>query len=149
LEILGVGPAELLLVFVLALIFIGPGKMPEVAASLGKAIRAFQQASAELTEALNAEVAAAQAAKDAASQALTVTIDGVTASAAQPTATTIADPPALAAEPADTSPSPVTAAAPKPAADDSPAMPRASSPESREDGLSPLPLALLAPSDRI
>lgn len=64
-NILGIGPAELLLVFILALIFIGPGKMPEVAASLGKAIREFQRASAELTSALNAEIAAAQAQKAA------------------------------------------------------------------------------------
>lgn len=64
-EIFGVGPMELFLIFILALIFIGPGKMPEVAASLGKAIREFQRASAELTDALNAEIAAAQAQKAA------------------------------------------------------------------------------------
>lgn len=62
---MGIGPLELVLVIVLALIFIGPGKMPEVAASVGKAIREFQRASAELTEALNSEIAAAQAEKAA------------------------------------------------------------------------------------
>jgi TatA/E family protein of Tat protein translocase len=67
LSVFGIGPAELVFVFVLALIFIGPGKMPEVAASLGKALREFQKASAELTDALSAEVAAVQAAKEAAS----------------------------------------------------------------------------------
>ena len=65
-NLFGIGPAELIFVFVLALIFIGPGKMPEVAASLGKTLREFQRASAELSEALNAEVAAVQAAKEAA-----------------------------------------------------------------------------------
>jgi Sec-independent protein translocase protein TatA len=57
LEILGIGPLELLMILVLALIFIGPGKMPEVAASAGKFLREFRAASAELTEALNAEIA--------------------------------------------------------------------------------------------
>jgi Sec-independent protein translocase protein TatA len=42
--------------------------MPEAAASVGKALREFQKASAELTEALNAEVAVAQAAKAAIAQ---------------------------------------------------------------------------------
>lgn len=63
-EIFGVGPLELLVIFMLALIFIGPGKMPEVAASIGKAMREFQRASAELTEALNVEIAAAQVEKN-------------------------------------------------------------------------------------
>lgn len=60
LELFGIGPMELLLIFVLALIFIGPGKMPEVAASIGKALREFRAASSELTEALNVEIAEAQ-----------------------------------------------------------------------------------------
>lgn len=59
-ELFGIGPTELLLVFVLALIFIGPGKMPEVAASVGKALREFRAASSELTDALNAEIAEAE-----------------------------------------------------------------------------------------
>ncbi len=56
---------ELLLIFVLALIFIGPGKMPEVAASVGKMLREFRAASAELTDALNAEIAEAERRKSA------------------------------------------------------------------------------------
>jgi TatA/E family protein of Tat protein translocase len=81
--VFGIGPAELVFVFVLALIFIGPGKMPEVAASLGKALREFQKASAELTEALSAEVAAVQAAKEAASSGNQVAdISGVAVAAA-------------------------------------------------------------------
>jgi sec-independent protein translocase protein TatB len=60
LDLFGIGPAELILVLVLALIFIGPGKMPEVAASIGKALREFRAASAELTEALNVEIAQAE-----------------------------------------------------------------------------------------
>lgn len=72
----GIGPLELMLVFFLALIFIGPGKMPEVAAQVGRAIREFQRASAELTEALSAEVAAAQAERAAAEAAAHVGENG-------------------------------------------------------------------------
>lgn len=35
-EILGIGITELILVFVAALIFIGPDKLPEVARAIGK-----------------------------------------------------------------------------------------------------------------
>jgi sec-independent protein translocase protein TatA len=41
---LGVGFPELVVIFFLALIFIGPKKLPEVAKGLGKAIRDFQNA---------------------------------------------------------------------------------------------------------
>ena len=64
-DIFGIGPLELLLIFVLAMIFIGPGKMPELAASLGKMLREFRAASAELTDALNAEIADAERRKTA------------------------------------------------------------------------------------
>lgn len=64
-EVFGIGPLELLLIFVLALVFIGPGKMPEVAASLGKMLREFRAASAELTDALSAEIAEAERRKTA------------------------------------------------------------------------------------
>ena len=40
----GLGGGELLLLFVLALIFIGPKKLPELAHGLGKGIREFQKA---------------------------------------------------------------------------------------------------------
>ena len=154
LEILGVGPMELLLIFILALIFIGPGKMPEVAASLGKAIREFQRASAELTDALNAEIAAAQAQK-AASQ---LSENGHSQEAEAAEAEVVAQP---AEEPMQEEPVTYAGTA---AAADTPAEPvsqpedageqpdaLATSPsETREAGelygLEPLPAALLAPS---
>lgn len=39
-----VGPWELILILVVALIVVGPGKLPEVAKSLGKATREFKKA---------------------------------------------------------------------------------------------------------
>ena len=49
-NLFGIGPGELVLVFVLALILLGPGKLPEVARALGKAVREFQAATRGLTE---------------------------------------------------------------------------------------------------
>jgi sec-independent protein translocase protein TatB len=45
-----VGPLELMVLLVLALIVFGPAKLPELMASAGNAIREFQRASRELTE---------------------------------------------------------------------------------------------------
>lgn len=40
----GLGFGELIVVFIIALIFIGPKKLPELAKGLGKGIREFQNA---------------------------------------------------------------------------------------------------------
>lgn len=48
-NILGVGPAELLLIFIIALIVLGPGKLPELARTLGKALRELRRMSLEVT----------------------------------------------------------------------------------------------------
>lgn len=44
----GLGTGEVLIIFVLALVFIGPKKLPELARSLGKSWREFQRAKDEL-----------------------------------------------------------------------------------------------------
>lgn len=46
----GIGPGELILILIIALIVFGPRKLPEIGATLGKAIREFRQASQELTK---------------------------------------------------------------------------------------------------
>jgi sec-independent protein translocase protein TatA len=45
------GPLELIIVLVIALIVLGPGKLPDVGAALGKGIREFRKASSDLTDA--------------------------------------------------------------------------------------------------
>ena len=42
------GPPELIIILVIALLILGPGKLPEVGASIGKSIREFRKASSDL-----------------------------------------------------------------------------------------------------
>lgn len=45
-----IGPMELILILVIALVIFGPSKLPEVGRSLGKAINEFKNSSREITE---------------------------------------------------------------------------------------------------
>ena len=45
-----IGPMELILILVLALVIFGPSKLPEVGRSLGKAINEFKNSSKEITD---------------------------------------------------------------------------------------------------
>lgn len=40
----GLGMPELIIILVIALIFFGPGKLPELGSGLGKAIKSFKKA---------------------------------------------------------------------------------------------------------
>jgi sec-independent protein translocase protein TatA len=46
----GLTPAHLLLILMIALIVIGPGKLPEVGAAIGKSLREFQKATGQIQE---------------------------------------------------------------------------------------------------
>ncbi len=48
---LPIGPLELLLILAIALLILGPGKLPEVGSSMGKTIREFRKASSDLQDA--------------------------------------------------------------------------------------------------
>jgi TatA/E family protein of Tat protein translocase len=48
------GPAEMLVIGVFALLVFGPQKLPEMARSVGRAIREFKRATGELTQELQA-----------------------------------------------------------------------------------------------
>ena len=51
----GIGMPELLLILCIALMVIGPKKLPDLARSLGRAMREFKKATSELKESINAE----------------------------------------------------------------------------------------------
>lgn len=46
-----IGPGELILILVIALVVLGPGKLPDVASSLGKSIREFRKAATDVSDA--------------------------------------------------------------------------------------------------
>jgi TatA/E family protein of Tat protein translocase len=48
----GLSPAHLLIILIIALIVVGPGKLPEVGAAIGKSVREFQKATGPVQEAL-------------------------------------------------------------------------------------------------
>jgi len=48
-----IGSTELLVIFILALLLLGPKRLPEVGESLGKMLRRFRQASRELRDELD------------------------------------------------------------------------------------------------
>jgi sec-independent protein translocase protein TatA len=52
-----VGPLELIIILVIALLILGPGKLPEVGASLGKSIREFRKAVTDVSDATRVDVA--------------------------------------------------------------------------------------------
>jgi len=53
---LGIGTWEILLILILALIILGPGKLTDVARTLGRMVRAIRKASADLSTAVTREL---------------------------------------------------------------------------------------------
>jgi sec-independent protein translocase protein TatA len=56
----GIGMPELVIIMVIALIVIGPQKLPELAKSLGKGLAEFKKASSEIRSNFEAEARAAE-----------------------------------------------------------------------------------------
>ncbi|MBF6604459.1 MAG: twin-arginine translocase TatA/TatE family subunit [Chloroflexi bacterium] len=52
----GIGPVELIIVLVIALLILGPGKLPDVGAALGKSIREFRKAATDVEDATRLDV---------------------------------------------------------------------------------------------
>jgi len=50
-----IGPLELVIVLVIALLVVGPKRLPEMGNSLGKTIREFRKASTDVTDAVTLE----------------------------------------------------------------------------------------------
>jgi sec-independent protein translocase protein TatA len=48
----GLSPLHLIIVLVIAVLVLGPGKLPEVGAALGKTIREFRKATTEVQDAV-------------------------------------------------------------------------------------------------
>ena len=50
-----IGPGELIIVLIIALVVLGPGKLPDVAQSLGKSLREFRRAATDLSDSTSLE----------------------------------------------------------------------------------------------
>ncbi len=99
------GPLELVIILVIALLILGPGKLPDVGAALGKSIREFRKASSDVQEAVKVDTspmapASAPAAPAPAAAAPVAAVEPVAVAAV----TTPAEP--VAAAPAASEPTP-------------------------------------------
>ncbi len=104
-----VGPLELVIVLVIALLILGPGRLPEVGSALGKSIREFRKAATDVQESTKIDTAPKKAEPTATTQAPAQVEAG-----GQPVETaTPAEPAAPAATPA-TEPVPAAPAAAEP-----------------------------------
>ena len=100
-----IGPGELILILIIAIVFIGPGRLPDVGAALGKSIREFRKASTDMADATRID---------------TSPLPPSTAAAPAPSAAPAPTPePSVPTPTASTVPAPI-AAPPDPAADDEP-----------------------------
>ena len=116
------GPLELVIILVIALLILGPGKLPDVGAALGKSIREFRKASADVQDAVNVNVdtsplPASPAPAPTAPQV--VAAAPVVAAVAAPVAEPAPAAPAAAVEAAVAAPSQAQAAPAAPPADSS------------------------------
>ena len=55
-----IGPMELVLIFVIALLVFGPKKLPEIGRSVGKALREFKKTSEEIKGRIEEEIEASE-----------------------------------------------------------------------------------------
>jgi TatA/E family protein of Tat protein translocase len=94
-----IGPGELIIVLIIALIVVGPGKLPDVGAALGKSIKEFRNAATDVKEStsLDAPAAVTAGAAPAAAAAPAANVIAATAAPntiATATPNTISTPPA-------------------------------------------------------
>ena len=55
-DFIGIGFPEIILILVIALLLVGPRRLPEVARTMGQAMRKFKLATTELTRSLTEEI---------------------------------------------------------------------------------------------
>ncbi|HZO26209.1 MAG TPA: twin-arginine translocase TatA/TatE family subunit [Chloroflexota bacterium] len=120
---LGMGPMELMVILVLALIVFGPGKLPEIAGQVGRVVRDFRRMtgdlSSEFNRTLSLEIEERKAAQAPAPPLPPQEYDA----AGQPVAVEGSASVATAYEPSEAPPVPVTTASNGTALETAPAAP--------------------------
>ena len=108
-----IGPGELIIVLIIALIVVGPGKLPDVGAALGKSIKEFRKAATDVKDAtsLDATAPATAAAAPAAPAPNVITAEAAPNTLAAAPTNTAAAAPVIESAPVAAAP-----AAPEPAA---------------------------------
>jgi TatA/E family protein of Tat protein translocase len=89
-----IGAPELIVILIIALIVLGPGKLPDVAASLGKSLREFRKAATDVSDAAKIATPAPTPAVTAASLVTPAAAAPVDSAPAAPAATPAAADPA-------------------------------------------------------
>ena len=92
------GPLELVIILVIALLILGPGKLPDVGAALGKSIREFRKASSDVQDAVKVNVDTSPLPNTLSSQSVPNTTTTVPAAPAAPVDAT---PPVSTGSPSD------------------------------------------------
>jgi TatA/E family protein of Tat protein translocase len=118
-----IGPVELIIILVIALLILGPGRLPDVGSALGKSIREFRKAATDVQDSVKldaAPAAAAPAAPAAAPAPAPAPVPNTLAGAAPPNTLVAPAAPVSSAAPdpapAALAPAPPAPAAPEPAA---------------------------------
>jgi sec-independent protein translocase protein TatA len=81
-----IGPGELIILLIIALVVFGPGRLPEVGQALGKSIREFRRAASDITESTNPNPAPSTPASTPGTQPPTASPSPAAAPPAAPTA---------------------------------------------------------------
>lgn len=55
-DFFGIGPMEILLILIIGLLIFGPGRIPQIARDMGKAIRSFKKATTDLSVEVSREL---------------------------------------------------------------------------------------------
>ena len=92
-----IGMPEMIVILVIALIFFGPRKLPELGRSLGKSLNEFKKASNDLRSTLEDEIRLEDQKEQRAKVDAEHTISGAATAAVPPTV--LGEPPAVAADP--------------------------------------------------
>jgi len=117
----GIGPGELIIILIIALIVVGPGKLPDVGSALGKSIREFRKAATDVKESVSLDPATTSTtpATTAPAPAAQVTPPAPVAAVAAPPVVPVA---AAGAAAEAAAPEPAAVVAETPVADAAPAV---------------------------